>query len=97
VGNSGIGVGLATFIPERVDLGETLAVALADNSEFRRMLVRTNARDTTITLWTYPDCDKEYQALNKYLHERGYSVAGRPMPDGLPISGSYRGSKSSAQ
>jgi hypothetical protein len=38
-----------------------------------------------------------YRTLREQLYQRGYSVAGRPLPEGQPIAGSPFGSKSAAQ
>jgi hypothetical protein len=51
----------------------------------------------TITIWTYPDSFPEYARLKKELYELGYAVAARPLPHGMAIGASPRGSKSSAQ
>ncbi|MBX7165572.1 MAG: hypothetical protein K1X74_04420 [Pirellulales bacterium] len=86
-----------TLIPTSGQLGETLDEALASGSEFRAALGQYDPKKTTITLWTYPDSFAEFRALKEQLHLAGYLVAGRPLPDGVPISGSPDGSKSSAQ
>jgi hypothetical protein len=85
-----------TLIPVSSDLGETIDAALAPDSEFRRTIA-TFRKDTTITLWTYPDSFALYRALKKDLYARGFVVAARPMPEGQPIGGSPTGSKSAAQ
>jgi hypothetical protein len=51
----------------------------------------------TITIWTYPDSFDEFRKLKKILYQQGYAVAGRPLPEGMPIGASPSGSKSSAQ
>jgi hypothetical protein len=51
----------------------------------------------TVTFWTYPDSFAAYRKLRELLYERGYTVAGRPLPMGQPISGSPYGSKTAAQ
>ena len=38
-----------------------------------------------------------FREMRKQMHERGYSVAGRPLAQGQPIAGSPHGSKSAAQ
>jgi hypothetical protein len=84
-------------VPMQPKLGESVHEAMADSSQFRQMLSRHRAGDTTVTLWTYPDSFAEYRALNEELHRLGYVTAGRPLPAGFPIGGSPHGSKSAAQ
>ncbi len=85
------------IIPVQTLLGERIDEALIDESQFRRDLVRASTRDTTVTLWTYPDSFGEYRKVNEELHRLGYATAGRPLPTGYPIGGSPTGSKSAAQ
>lgn len=75
---------------------ETLNQALAPNSLFARRLLGVEP-DTNITLWVYPDSFREFRALQKAIHEEGFTVAGRPLPFDVLISGSPNGSRSSAQ
>ena len=51
----------------------------------------------TVTLWVYPDSFTLYRQLRDYLVERNVVVAGRPLPDGLPIASSRRGTSSRGQ
>lgn len=86
-----------TFLPMSADLGEMGAEALGPQSQFRTALDGRDARRTTITLWTYDDSFTLFRQLREELHRMGYSVAGRPLPQGYPIGASPHGSKSSAQ
>jgi hypothetical protein len=86
-----------TLVPSDNLLGETLEEALGPQSNFRSVLARHKARDTTITLWTYPDSFGEFRQLKKELYLLGFPIAGRPLPADAPIGGSPRGSKSAAQ
>ena len=54
-------------------------------------------RDTTITLWVYPDSFDLYRQLKEELHNLGFATAGRPLPEGVLIGGSSDGTRSSAQ
>jgi hypothetical protein len=83
--------------PVQSVLGETTEEALADGSNFRRILSHYPPKDTTITFWTYPDSFAEFRVLQEELHRLGYPTAGRPLPEGHLISGSPRGSKSAGQ
>ncbi|MFP6659051.1 MAG: hypothetical protein VB853_12795 [Pirellulales bacterium] len=84
-------------IPVTGQLGEPVEAAFAPHSKFRRILSGINVRDDTITVWTYPDSFDEFRRLKKELYSLGFSVAGRPLPEGVPIAGSPSGSRSAAQ
>ncbi len=84
------------LVPEG-NVGEPVAQALEETSEFRRRIAGYRPDRTTVTIWCYPDGFADFRRLKDFLHERGYSVAGRPLPDGFPITGSPGGTKSSAQ
>ncbi|MGC3970219.1 MAG: hypothetical protein QM775_23685 [Pirellulales bacterium] len=86
-----------TLLPTSDVLGELYADAMARESEFQRVLADLDSRRVTITLWAYNDSFDAYRRLREYLYERGFTVAGRPLPEGQPISGSPYGSKSAAQ
>jgi hypothetical protein len=85
------------FLPVEDEVGETLQSALAPGSEFQDILTKSRARQTTITLWTYPDSFPIYRAIKKELYGRGFSVAGRPLEMGQPIGASTSGTRSAAQ
>jgi hypothetical protein len=101
-GNGGRGGGLIAFdqcelIPVANDLGETWQDALKETSQFRAALDKTNQRTWTVTLWVYPDSFDAFRALRKELYYLGYPVAGRPLPENVPIGASRAGSRSAAQ
>jgi hypothetical protein len=85
------------LLPVSKQLGDPIATALASGSRFREKLEMMSSREYTITVWTYPDSFAEFRRLKKELYEMGYAVAGRPLPEGMPIGASPHGSKSSAQ
>lgn len=85
------------FLPAHNRLGETVKEALAEGSEFRRMLARHRPGRTTVTLWTYPDGFGDFQKLKKLLYQLGFTTAARPLPFDVPISASPDGSRSAAQ
>ena len=87
----------AEFLPVASDLGEPAEEALAEGSQFRRDLAGLSPQRHTITLWTYPDSFDTFRRLRSALHAAGFAVAGRPLPHGVPISGSPDGTKSSAE
>ncbi len=84
-------------VPAAAILGEPLDDALREGSAFRNQLRRFDPSTTTITVWTYPDSFAEFRRLKDELYKLGYLTAGRPLPDGHPIGGSPRGTRSGAQ
>jgi hypothetical protein len=76
--------------------GETADEALTAGSKFYRSLVDV-PDDTSITFWVYPESFPAYRRLQQFAHQQGFSVAGRPLPPGVPIAGSPNGTKSAAQ
>lgn len=92
-----IGVTQLTFVPLHEQLGETIEQAAQPNSDFQRAVSDLDPRRVTITFWAYPESFAMYRSLREQLYSRGYTVAGRPLPTGQPISGSPFGTKSSAQ
>lgn len=86
-----------TFIPVSSDLGESLEEALADGSQFRSILSQHRPDKASVTLWAYEDSFAEFRQLKKKLFQIGFATAGRPLPDGVPISASPEGSKSAAE
>lgn len=98
MGHAGYSISLDRWIviPEPESKGETAEVALRKGSQFYQSILGT-APDTTLTFWIYPDSFAVYHKLQKFAHDHGYSVAGRPLPHGQPISGSQHGSASASQ
>ncbi len=85
------------LVPESDLRGESYDAALNPISDFRRAVNRINPERATITLWVYPDSFGLYRRIRADLVDRGFSVAGRPLPAGLGIRGSPMGSQSAAQ
>lgn len=85
------------LIPTNPMSGETQEEAFAVGSQFSKKITSQPPERTTVTLWTYPDSFELYREVRKTLYLQGYTVAGRPMPDGQPIGGSPQGTKSAAQ
>jgi hypothetical protein len=86
-----------TLIPVSSQLGEPLELALAEGSEFRQAVSKLHPGRTAITIWTYQDSFASFRRIKKELYQLGFSVAARPLPLGIPISGSPEGSKSAAE
>lgn len=94
---SGFRVGLSWQVePIALVRGETAAEALQERSEFRRV-VDVLDRQAVVTFWVYPDSFDLYRQLRDYLYGRELTVAGRPLPADMPITFSWRGSRSRGQ
>jgi hypothetical protein len=85
------------LVPVSSQLGEPVDEALAEGSEFRQAVSKLRPGRETITIWTYQDSFASFRRIKKALYELGFSVAARPLPVGIPISGSPEGSKSAAE
>lgn len=77
--------------------GETLEAALTPDSEFRQAADGIDPQQTAVTFWVYPDSFALFRQLRDYLYERDIVIAGRPLPEGVPIASSRRGSVSRGQ
>ncbi|MFO0879073.1 MAG: hypothetical protein U0840_17150 [Gemmataceae bacterium] len=84
-------------VPIQVDRGETAEQALQSNSAFRNVVDRLDPQVTAVTFWVYPDSFPLYRQLRDYLHRKDVMVAGRPLPEGLPIASSRHGTVSRGQ
>eukprot|EP00913_Durusdinium_trenchii_P013351 g12532.t1 len=70
--------------------------ALQVGSAFVREL-RSIDPSTTLTFWVYPDSYPLFRKLQAFAHREGFTVAARPLPFGVPIAGSPRGTRSAGQ
>jgi hypothetical protein len=77
--------------------GETAEAALTEGSEFRQIIEGIDPQQTVVTFWVYPDSFELLRRLRDFLYERDVVVAGRPLPEGIPIASSRRGSVSRGQ
>ena len=84
-------------VPEFEGRGETFEGTQNPVSEFSRAITKINPARATVTLWVYPDSFSLYRNLRSDLIGRGFSVAARPLPDGMSIRGSPMGTQSAAQ
>lgn len=75
---------------------ESVKDALTSDGVFVRTLAQARP-ETTVTIWVYPDSFADYRQLAAFAQQHGFLVAGRPLPDGLPITGSSNGSRSVGQ
>ncbi|MFN0199206.1 MAG: hypothetical protein ACKVT0_20850 [Planctomycetaceae bacterium] len=82
--------------PEPDFVGETLEQTLKSRSRFQKQLKRIPS-GSTLTFWVYPDGFDSFRMLQAQAREQGFIVAGRPLPIGVPISGSPQGTRSAGQ
>jgi hypothetical protein len=85
-----------TVRPDPGLLEETAEQALQRGSTFLRT-IETAGPSATLTFWVYSDSFDAQRQLQDYAQSKGWRVAARPLPDGIPIAGSPQGSKSLAQ
>ena len=91
-----IGVTRWTIRPEPELESETTEIALSSGSRYQTIL-RTSDPGAALTFWVYPDSFSEVRRLQAAAHRAGFRVAARPLPTGIPISGSPDGSRSQSQ
>ena len=75
---------------------ETAEQALTQGSNYLRT-VESAGPIAALTFWVYPDSFEAHRVLLESAQARGWSIASRPLPDGVPIAGSPKGTKSLAQ
>jgi hypothetical protein len=85
------------IVPLRSRRGEDVRAMMEPASQFGRAVNQLDPQRDTITLWVYPDSFEVFRQVRDMLHERGFMVAARPLPDDMPIRGSPSGSISAAQ
>jgi hypothetical protein len=76
---------------------EPLSHALGRNGRLRMELASYPPRESTVTAWVYPNSFETFRQLKGLLFEEGYMAAARPMPEGMRIGASPRGTQSAAQ
>jgi hypothetical protein len=82
--------------PEPDLAAEPIDEVLRGDSRFLTAL-RLAEPDTTLTFWVYPDSFDGYRRLQEAAYAADFAVAARPLPHGVPIAGSPKGSRSSSQ
>ena len=82
--------------PDAGMIEETAEQALAPGSNFIQS-IETAGPNATLTFWVYPDSFDAHRALQDYCQAHNWRVASRPLPAGVPIAGSPKGSNSLAQ
>jgi hypothetical protein len=85
------------LVPESENRGETFESTRNPISQYSQAVNRLSPGRSVLTFWVYPDSFTLYRRLREELMARGFSVAGRPLPDGMAIRGSPMGSVSATQ
>ncbi len=76
---------------------ESLEYALSPSGRLRLDLASRDPGETVVTVWVYPDSFEQFRVLKAALFDEGFLCAARPLPDGMRIGASPRGSRSAAQ
>jgi hypothetical protein len=90
------GISSWAIVPGREIVEETSQQALRAESRFA-VALQDASRNASLTFWVYPDSFALSRKLQEAAHDNGFEVAVRPLPDGIPITGSRNGSRSFAQ
>jgi hypothetical protein len=85
------------LVPESEQRGETYEATRNPISVYARAVNRLSPGRSVVTFWVYPDSFVLYRRLRAELVAGNFSVAGRPLPEGMTIRGSPMGSVSAAQ
>jgi hypothetical protein len=85
------------LVPTNEIVRESLDVALGSNGRLRIEMSGYRPRETTVTAWVYPNSFETFRQLKERLFQEGFMTAARPLPDGMRIGASPRGSQSTAQ
>lgn len=91
-----LGVSEWRMLPQPTVVTESFQEALHPAARFLNAL-RAGGRGATLTFWVYPDSFALHRQLQEFAHDNSFDVAGRPLPFGIPITGSNQGSRSVAQ
>jgi hypothetical protein len=81
---------------DRDAIHEAVDQALRPGSRFHRALLEARS-EAMLTFWVYPDSFEAFSRLKAACHEHNFLVAGRPLPEGVPIAGSPMGTRSAGQ
>ena len=84
-------------VPSTESRGETYESTRNPISQYARAINRLSPGRSVVTMWVYPDSFNLYRTLRDELNDRGFSVAARPLPEGMLIRGSPLGSVSATQ
>lgn len=97
-GQSGFRIAVSSFQiePDKRLVEETIDQALKPGSRFLKA-IKKSPNGATFTFWVYPDCYTSFRRVQSVMREGGLTVAARPIPMGMPITGSPGGSRSAGQ
>jgi hypothetical protein len=84
-------------VPASENRGDTYEATRNPISQYAMAIKRLTPGRSVVTMWVYPDSYKLFRKLRDELNDAGFSVAGRPLPEGMTIRGSPMGSVSAAQ
>jgi hypothetical protein len=84
-------------VPASDSRGDTYEATRNPISQYAMAIKRLTPGRSVVTMWVYPDSYKLFRQLRDELNAAGFSVAGRPLPEGMTIRGSPMGSVSAAQ
>lgn len=84
-------------IPASEKRGETFEATRNPISQYSMAIKRLTPGRSVVTMWVYPDSFRLFRQLRDELNAHGFSVAGRPLPEGMTIRGSPMGSVSATQ
>ena len=82
-----------TLLPTGENLGDTYADALTKDSDFQRIIADLDRADSRSRSGAIPTASTPIEC-SANISTSGFTVAGRPLPEGQPISGSPYGTKS---
>lgn len=77
--------------------GETASEAITPRSQFRQIVDVLDPQQSVVTFWVYADSFELFRQLRDHLYDHGLEVAGRPLPEGVPIASSKSGTVSRGQ
>jgi hypothetical protein len=85
------------IVPAAGVIGEKISDAMQSGSDFRSRLALLDPKQTTVTIWIYPESFADFSTIKDELHRLDFSAAARPLPPGGEIAGSEKGTRSAAQ
>lgn len=85
------------LVPTFDSRGEDYNASRSEISDYALAVRKLSPNNATITMWVYPDSFGLYRKLRDDLHDLGFTVAARPLPEGVPIRASASGTVSAGQ
>ncbi|MEM8732798.1 MAG: hypothetical protein AAGG44_01155 [Planctomycetota bacterium] len=78
-------------------VSESVQESLATAGRLNLELATRDPSETVVTAWVYPDSFEAFREVKATMFQRGFLSAARPLPEGVLIGASPRGTRSSAQ